>query len=156
VNPDDVFDRIRAAFADDVKFSASPPVDDMKDRDGYFWQEDGRSRIWLRAGQRGIERLASLIYVLGHHLSYGYGWPEDYKDAIVEHFVDHWHGRPTEQRRAVIDEEVRAWRYGMRLAEQHGFDDHESLEKIAFARLEDYRARVDLADDEFDMVVASL
>src|SRR5262249_26077413 len=123
---------------------------------GYFWRDDGRHKIWLRPDLRGIERLAALVYVLGHHLSCGHEWPEDYKDAIVEHFVEHWHGRPPEQRRAVIDEEGRAWRYGMRLAEQHGFGDIETIEKIAFVKLEDYRARVDLADDEFDMVVASL
>jgi hypothetical protein len=70
--------------------------------------------------------------------------------------VDHWCGLPVEQRRAVLDEEVRAWRYGLRLAEQHGFNDLEALKEIALERLEGYRDLVDLSEVEFDMVVASL
>jgi hypothetical protein len=156
VGPDEAFNRIRGAFSDKVRFTASPPAEDLPDRDGCFLREDGRDQIWIRAGLQGIERLATLLHELGHHLSCCEGWPDDYKDAAAGPMVSHWRDRPIEQRRAVLDEEVVAWRYGLRLAEQYKFDDQEALLKIALERLEDYRDRVDLPEVEFDMVVASL
>jgi hypothetical protein len=107
--------------------------------------------IYVRHDLQGIHRLATLVHEIGHHRSNTKGQPEAYQRAVAgDDARDHWHGYNLDEQRAVLNEEVLAWQYGIALAETHGFDDRAALVEIARGSVELYRSRLDLSAEEFD------
>jgi hypothetical protein len=150
MDPDTVFDRICAALKPEVRVIPRAPISVLgPDRGGYYSPEE--KRIWVRHDLQGIHRLATLVHEIGHHRSYTKGRPEAYQRAVGGDVPrDHWHGYNLDEQRAVLNEEVLAWQYGIALAEAHGFDDRAALVEIARGSVENYRSRLDLSAEEFN------
>jgi hypothetical protein len=150
MDPDTVFDRICAAVRPEVRVIPKAPISVLgPHRGGYYSPEE--KRIWVRHDLQGVHRLATLVHEIGHHRSNSKGRPEAYQRAVAgDDAREHWHGYKLDQQRAVLNEEVLAWQYGIALAEAHGFIDGAALVEIACGSVENYRSRLDLSAEEFD------
>jgi hypothetical protein len=153
MDPEAVFEHIRVALKSEVRVVPKAPIMVLGvHRKGYYSPKD--KCIWVRHDLHGVHRLATLVHEVGHHHSNTKGWPEAYQRAIADADArDHWHGYDLDEQRAVLNEEVLAWQYGIALAETHGFDDRAALVDIARSALEFYRSRLDLAREEFNVAL---